>query len=139
MDLKRAVIKALLYDYPLHLLADRLYRKDADVLEKFEDLVKWQSKEFSKGELKGLRKILEQDWMMTDPMEKTGVTCLYPYGIANLLSNVGNQLLTTDARKIPCVKFNQLLRRNQLTQYIGQDIMVSAYMASKSGSHLTND
>lgn len=139
MDLKRAVIKALLYDYPLHLLADRLYRKDADVLEKFEDLVKWQSKEFSKGELKGLRKILEQDWMMTDPMEKTGVTCLYPYGIANLLSNVGNQLLTTDARKIPCVKFNQLLRWNQLTQYIDQDIMVSAYMASKFGSHLTND
>lgn len=139
MDLKRAVIKALLYDYPLHLLADRLYRKDTDVLEKFEDLVKWQSKEFSKGELKGLRKILEQDWMMSEQLGKTDIACLYPYGIANLLSNVGNQLLTTDARRLPCVKFNQLLRWNQLTQYVGQDIMVSAYMASKFGSQLTSN
>lgn len=139
MDLKRAVIKALLYDYPLHLLVDRLYRKDTDVLEKFEDLVKWQSKEFSKGELKGLRKILEQDWMMSEPLGGTDVTCLYPYGIVNLLSNVSNQLLTTDARRLPCVKFNQLLRWNQLTQYVGQDIMVSAYMAGKFGSQLNSD
>lgn len=139
MDLKRAVIKALLYDYPLHLLADRLYRKDTDVLDKFEDLVKWQSKEFSKGELKGLRKILEQDWMKSEPMGKTNITCLYPYGIANLLSNIANQLLTTDARRLPCVKFNQLLRWNQLTQYVGQDVMVSAYMASKFGFQLTSN
>lgn len=139
MDLKRAVIKALLFDYPLHLLADRLYRKDTDVLDKFEDLVKWQSKEFSKGELKGLRKILEQDWMKSEPMGNNNVTCLYPYGIANLLSNVANQLLTTDARRLPCVKFNQLLRWNQLTQYVGQDVMVSAYMASKFGSQLTSN
>lgn len=129
MDLKRATIKALLYDFPLQGLAEMVVSPPADPLLGLEDVLKWRTKEFSKGELKGIKNLLLYDWMQNPLQPSSESVELYPQGLINLLINASTEFLTKSASREPKVKFSKLLRWNDLSRFIGQDILVSAFVA----------
>lgn len=129
MDLKRATIKALLYDFPLQGLAEMVVSPPADPLLGLEDVLKWRAKEFSKGELKGVNNLLTYEWMQNPLQPSRSSVELYPQGLINLLVNASIELLTKSASREPKVKFSKLLRWNDLSRFIGQDILVSAFVA----------
>lgn len=133
MDVLRAAIKALFYDYSPSFVSEILISKIKDnLLSPFIHIVQWREQAFTQAELTNLVRVLKSEWM-----NRKGLTYLpevaRPLAILNVFAQ---KVLKNDAvDTYPCVIFNELLRWRALSLCISEDVLVCSYLAETDNGH----
>lgn len=132
MDLERGIVRALFYDYPIDALMQQLERlgdmQHDDFLDVMPQLLQWAKQEYTFTEANLLRIQTGGEW--TNDRQTSRATI---YHVFDILSDVTEQLLTTE-NDSPLVRFGQLFRWKETALYVGEDMLVTSYMANKDVS-----
>lgn len=127
MDIARAEIKALFYDYPIESVVRILdERRDfvKDVyLNILPQLVRWREQGFTRTEAGMMRRSLIDTWNERGAYPNIH----HPF---DLLKETASNFLCLNTKDEPEVKFEQLFRWKEMTTYIGEDLPVIAYTAA---------
>lgn len=134
MDLLRGAISALLYRFPIESLGNTIINASSspndETLDTLTEILKWEHKTFTKSDITLLRKIVEQDWSVSneygiDLDSYPKLTYRYPL----LLNEFSSKVLILHGQKDPIVVFNELLRWRAISLYIGEDVLVLPFVA----------
>ena len=127
MDFERAAIQTLFYDYPIETAVKYLHLDNDSYLSVFDDIARWRCSSFTMSEWKLLEVVLKDNWL------KVNNDMGHPHiaNILQLLPNIAEKVLTLDKRREPLVIFDNLFRWRDMTLYIGEDIMIAAYLAKR--------
>lgn len=136
MDFERAAIKALFYDYPieeairaLDVSKERLRDVYTDILPQ---LVRWREQAFTMTEADFVQELTESKWMTPIQSPFGNVDKIYrPFFV---LQSVANMLLEEDEQSQshnPIVKFDYLFRWKDLTTFISEDLLTTAFKAGQ--------
>lgn len=128
MDFIRAAIKAFFYDYPPELVHANITSRGVkvrlkDYMQPFVHLLKFREQMFSMTELKALSDVVQTQWMNRD--KKIPQCAAYFL----LLNEFTDKTLKCDARNVPIVHFDNLLRWRELTLLIGEELPTTAFLA----------
>ena len=130
MDFIRAVIKGLFYDFPLEAVGSMVRNADFSHLgNRLGEVLRWKERTFTSSEIEILVDMVNRNWMCYDMSGR-------PFGnhdAARLflpLNHFCREVLT-DEHDTPRVRFDNLLRWHDLTQYVGEDLFVTSYLAGK--------
>lgn len=131
MDLDRGIVKALFYDYPVDevvRLLDKHRSMQQDVyLDILPQLMQWAKPEYTYTEANLLRIQTGGDW-------KNELSTLYhPF---DKLTTITDILLDIEKEK-PTVRFEQLFRWKESALYVGEDLLVTAFLAYYDLQHPT--
>ncbi len=129
MDLIRAALKALFYDYPIEdaiTNIQNLKGKDMFMIP-FSDLVKWRETSFTISEIQSLQHLVEDEWM------KPSTPLNYPsklYHCFHILNHFSEKILRYE-NKEPKVEFEHLLRWREMTRCLGEDLFIIPFLATQ--------
>lgn len=126
MDLIRASIKCLFYDYPLPKVLEFVKDKDGsridEFLEFFPYLVQYRERNYTLTEVQTLQSMLRDVWLKD-------ADCALLVKPFHLLPIFSKDVLTSVGSSIK-VLFPNYLRWHYLSLYLGEDILTTAYLAS---------
>lgn len=127
MDIDRGILKALFYDYPVDALVRLLDSHDMqhDVfLDIMPQLMQWSKPEYTYTEANLLRIQTGGDWKQSTTHSD------YPtvYHAMDILHSLTERLLTIEKNQ-PIVQFEQLFRWKESALYVGEDLLVTAFLA----------
>ena len=127
MDVLRAAIKALFYDYSPTFLSDILTGKSTEkLLTPFVHIVQWREQIFTQAELTNLVRVLKNEWMNRDGLSYLPESAR-PLAVLNVFAQ---RVLKNDAfDTYPCVVFDELLRWRTLSLCISEDILICSFLA----------
>lgn len=143
MDFERASIKALFYDYPVEAVVkaiDKSRNYKDDYLDILPQLVRWREDAFTTTEARLMENLSQDIWMhmdeknaaqgYTDIPDTTNIPFIYRPFL--LVRHMAEELLEQDAETLhPVVKFEELLRWKDVTLFLGEDLLTTAYIAQK--------
>lgn len=131
MDLIRASIKCLFYDYPLpkalEFVKDKDGKKIDEFLEFFPYLVQYRERNYTLTEVQTLQSMLRDVWLKD-------ADCALLVKPFHLLPKFTNDVLTSEGSSIK-VLFPNYLRWHNLTLYLGEDILTTSYLASTEANN----
>lgn len=137
MDLIRASIKCLFYDYPLpkvlEFINDKKGERIDDFLSYFPYLVQYRERNYTLTEVQTLQSMLRDVWLKD-------AECALLVKPFHLLPKFSGDVLTYEAGVLH-VKFENYLRWHNLSLYLGEDFLTTAYLANievNSGTVRTN-
>ncbi len=122
MDFERAKLKALFYDYPVEQAVNVIMHKGVyseDYLDVFPQIARWREPAFTISEMKALQRQINNT--EEDSTEN----------ILNLLQQIANQLLTLSADGEPVIRYEHLLRWQDVTPLIGEDLLTIPYVVKR--------
>lgn len=127
MDLERGIVRALFYDYPVDALVQQLDRlndmQHDDFLDILPQLLQWAKQEYTYTEANLLR-IQTAGELATEGKKHYSTI----HHVFDVLNDVTEGLLTTENNN-PIVRFEQLFRWKETALYVGEDILVTSYLA----------
>lgn len=130
MDLIRASIKCLFYDYPLPKVLEFVNDKDGsridEFLEFFPYLVQYRERNYTLTEVQTLQSMLRDVWLKD-------ADCALLVKPFHLLPIFSNDVLTSVGSSIK-VLFPNYLRWHNLSLYLGEDILTTSYLASSEAN-----
>lgn len=131
MDLLRAAIKALYYDYPIENAYGMIVGKDSSkrFLEHFNRLACAVEDGFTAREMTAYKEYL---------IEQLGPHQSQIQQFAGLPILFADEVLTKDDKGYPCVKFQNLFRWREVVKCLGEDLFTTAYLAKKDGKERTD-
>lgn len=137
MDLIRASIKALFYDYTPDLVAKYILGADHDkeILETFPNMAAWREQNFTLSEMAELLNVLKNCWLNKSEYSAT------PFISKLLLLPIEftNQVLKIqDNETYPTIIFENLLRWRELSYYVGEDMLTCSYLAKVDSNERTH-
>ena len=122
MDLLRAAVKALYYDYPIENAYGMVVEKDSSgkFLEHFNRLACGEDDGFTQREMTAYKDYLtEQLGQHQSPIQQfVGLPLLF-----------AKEVLTRDDKDYPCVIFKHLFRWREVVKCLGEDLFTTAYLA----------
>lgn len=133
MDLERAILRTLFYDYPIEVAVRginniSLRREENEFLIALPQVIRWTQPEFSISELRLIEDLLNyeaRETLFSNEENKTNIfqdtLCLIPQVAKRWLHYNRTHQLT--------VHYNELFRWRDMTLYVGEDIFTTAYMA----------
>lgn len=130
MDFIRASIKGLFYDFPLETAGFMVSSSNySHLADRLGEILRWKESYFTSTEVDILVNMINKDWMRySSGREK------YDYGEGSRLllplNHFSNDVLE-DINGYPRVKFDNLLRWHDLSQYIGEDLFVTSFLAER--------
>lgn len=132
MDVIRATIKALFYDYSPSFVSEIIAGKsDENLLAPFVRIVQWREQVFTQSELSNLVRVLQQEWM-----NRKGLSYLpkeaRPLSVLNVFAQ--KVLKKNAADSYPCVMFDELLRWRSLSLCISEDVLITSFLAESDAS-----
>lgn len=131
MDLLRAAIKALYYDYPIENAYGMIVGKDSSksFLEHFNRLACAVEDGFTTREMTAYKEYL---------IEQLGPHQSQIQQFVGLPILFADEVLTKDDKGYPCVKFQNLFRWREVVKCLGEDLFTTAYLAKKDGKERTD-
>ncbi|OKZ15898.1 MAG: hypothetical protein BHV72_13230 [Bacteroides sp. 43_46] len=128
MDLIRATLKALFYDYPVENVVRLLQeQKENSFMDPFSHLVKWRETSFTFSEAESLKKLVQDEWM-SHPNRQTEISKLNQCFL--VLDYFSERVLDYD-KKMPKVQFEHLFRWRELTLCLGEELFITAFLANR--------
>lgn len=143
MDFERASIKALFYDYPVEAVVKAIEdaRRNKDgYMDILPQLVRWREDAFTTTEARLMENLAQDIWMKLDKGNAlseymdTSETSKIPfvYRPFLLVRHIANKLLKQDPQtQEPIVDFDELFRWKDATLFVGEDLLITAYLANK--------
>lgn len=126
MDLIRASIKCLFYDYPLSKVLEFVKDKGGDRIDEFLEffpyLVQYRERKYTLTEVQTLQSMLRDVWLKD-------ADCALLVKPFHLLPKFSNDVLKSEGSSIK-VLFPNYLRWHNLTLFLGEDILTTSYLAS---------
>lgn len=122
MDLIRAAITGLFCDYPPDLAAYNILNDKKDYFEPLVHLVKYRQRDFTPTQLSALNDVITKQWT------KGAGDITSPF---RLLGRFTGETLTTDSSGNPVVRFENLLRWRELTLKVGEDLLITSFLAER--------
>ena len=140
MDFERAAIKALFYDYPIEEAVRALDIAKGQWKDEYADilpqLVRWRERAFTMTEADLISELTTSDWMYPQGSSMNLTYALYrPFFV---LQTISKQLLEedeTDMNHYPLVKFDCLLRWKDVSAFVGEDLLTTAFKAEMDVEH----
>lgn len=131
MDLLRASVKALFYDYPIENAYGMIIGKDSskNFLEHFNRLACSEDDGFTTREMTAYKENLE---------EKLGQHQNAIQQFVGLPLLFADHVLETNDKNQPCVKFRELFRWREVVKCVGEDMFTTAYLAKKDKAERTD-
>lgn len=128
MDLLRASLKALFYDYSIQFIADKILSKNSQqLLSRFPVVVQWREQYLTRTEIDNLQNIIQTTWFMN----KESVSLSEISKPLCLLNEFSELVLRYDRENGICVIYDNLLRWRQISYVLGQDIFITSYLGRK--------
>ena len=126
MDLLRAAIKALYYDYPIENAYGMIVGKDSskNFLEHFNRLACGEDDGFSTREM-----TVYKDYIEETIRAKLGQRENKIQQFVGLPLLFAEEVLTKNGADRPCVKFENLFRWREVVKCLGEDLFTTAYLA----------
>lgn len=133
MDLERATLKTLFYDYPIevamrHIAGLSHATKDNNLLTEFPQVIRWSEKQFSISELRMVEKMLDyeaREVLTTSDLNKANIfhkaLCLIPQVAQSWLTHINNYDIA--------VHYPELFRWRDMTLLMGEDVFTTAFLA----------
>ena len=118
MDFERATIKTLFYDYPVEHAVKIIREGDKGYLDVFPLVARWRETAFSMSEMDALKRRIV-DANKTDNAES----------ILKTLATISAELLEVNKAKMPVVKYENLLRWQEISSFVGEDMLTIPYIA----------
>lgn len=137
MDLERATLRTLFYDYPIELamrhIASYLRGGKDSFLSDFPQIIRWTESQYSVSELRLVGKLLEHE-------AKETRNSIYPERDSNTQSSVftnaicmvpqiAKRWLVFNNEHEMIVHFNEMFRWRDMTVLFGEDFFTTAYLA----------
>lgn len=136
MDIERGILKALFYDYPVEsvvrILQDSNMKQAKDVYTDILPLLmRWRQDTFTTTEVGLMKHWLQDEWQSSTP------TVYHPF---KFLRNVTKPLLRIDHLngEKPIVRFEQLFRWKDAALYVGEDLLVTSFVADYDNKKLSS-
>ncbi len=135
MDLLRAVIKSIFYDFPLNLVAEKIGKseREGELLDYVVEIVKREEQAFSHTEISMLKNVLMDVWLC-DKLDKIEDAKPQAFPFLNrcllILKYFSEEVLTLKGT-YPLVQFKHLLRWRELSLFIGEDNLIIPYLAEQ--------
>ena len=127
MDFIRATIKTAFYDYPMGSALQSIRENSLDnFCQNLPEIMRWTVPEFTTTELLSLKEVVSMQWMQKT-MSGTSVVGTEMSRVFLLLNQFTKDVFANGTN--PIIAFDNLLRWNALTHYIGEDILVCPYLA----------
>lgn len=135
MDLLRAAIKAMYYDYPIENAYGMIVENDKkkNFLERFNRLACGEDNGFSHREMASYKDYLLD--LLDEQRPKCENNIQYFVGLPQLFAN---EVLTMDGEGYPRVKFPSLFRWREVVKCLGEDLFTTSYLA-KADRHKRTD
>ncbi len=147
MDLERATLRTLFYDYPIELamrhIASFLRGEKDSFLSDFPQIIRWTEPQYSVSELRLVRKMLAHEaketrksiypeWNSNTPSRVfTNALCMVP--------QIAKRWLVFNNEHEMIVHFNEMFRWRDMTVLFGEDFFTTAYLAWKDLKNLNNE
>lgn len=129
MDLERGIVRALFYDYPVDALVQQLERlndmQHDDFLDILPQLLQWAKQEYTYTEANLLRIQTAGKLAPEDKKHRSTI-----HHVFDVLDDVTMRLLTIENDK-PLVRFEQLFRWKETAIYVGEDLLVTSFLAHR--------
>lgn len=137
MDLERATLRTLFYDYPIEVAMQHIasiQRGEKDLfLNDFPQIIRWTESQYSVSELRLVGKLLAHE---ANETRKS----IYPDGESNTLSGVfanaicmvpqiAKRWLVFNNEHEMIAHFNEMFRWRDMTMLFGEDFFTTAYLA----------
>lgn len=139
MDLIRAGIKALVYSFPIELLAEHVAFPEREYLifpEILTEILKWEEKAFTKSEVGLLVRAIDEEWSVTKEFGiNSGLPLIRRFPV--LLREFGKDVLRYRGTDDPKVNFSDLLRWRDLSLYVGEDTLILPWLAYEEARRVT--
>lgn len=140
MDFERAAIKALFYDYPIEEAVRALDVSKGHLKDVYTDilpqLVRWREQAFTMTEADLIRELTTQDWMYPQGSSSSRIFALYrPFFVLQIISKRLLEEDETNPKHYPIVKFDYLLRWKDVTAFVGEDLLTTAFKAEMDIEH----
>lgn len=134
MDLLRAAIKALYYDYPIEDAFGMTVGTDSkgNFLTHFGTLVSREASEFLSREVTAYRDKLQNDLKSRGYRADDKIRLF-----AGLPLLFAEQVLDKDNDNYPCVDFQHLFKWREVVKCIGEDLFTTAFLAAKEKKNKT--
>ena len=120
MDFERASIKTLFYDYPVEYAVRVIENGDVGYMDVFHQIARWRESAFTISEMDALRRHIAAK-SINDNAES----------ILGVLQQVANDFLNTSEDEAPVVRFEHLLRWQELVSFVGEDILTIPFLVAK--------
>ena len=143
MDFERASIKALFYDYPVEAVVKAIEdaRRNKDgYIDILPQLVRWREDAFTTTEARLMENMAQDFWMNLDTdnaleeyVDEPKLSKIpFIYRPFLLVKHMANKMVDIEATtNHPVVEFNQILRWKDITLFLGEDLLTTAYLANR--------
>lgn len=118
MDFERAKIKALFYDYPVEHAVDVTRKGNEGYLNVFSQIARWREQAFSISEMEALKRQIASN------CEKDNAE-----NLLKILVEESSKFLTMSEKEQPLVKYDNLLRWQDIVSFVGEDLLVMPFVA----------
>lgn len=128
MDLLRAAIKALYYNYPIENAYGMIIGGETvkHFLGHYNHLASLEDDGFTQREMTAYK-----DYLLETLQEKWGQREGKIKQIVTLPLEFAGEVLSKDEKDYPCVKFEHLFRWREVVKGIGEDVFTTAYLAKE--------
>lgn len=128
MDFIRASIKALFSDYPIDSAIQIVTTNGLTLTGEFVRLVNAREKSYGQAGLESLRQKLYHEWLGQDCVADGTDEILHNLRLPYLYAE---KTLDLDSLSKPNVIFKHLFRWNELSKYVGENLMAVSFVAKK--------
>lgn len=137
MDLERATLRTLFYDYPIeiamHHIASFLRGEKDSFLTDFPQIIRWTESQYSVSELRLVGKLLAHE---ANETRKSIYPQCHPNTPSGVLANaicmipqIAKRWLVINNEHEMIVHFNEMFRWRDMTVLFGEDFFTTAYLA----------
>ena len=146
MDLERATLRTLFYDYPIELamrhIASYLRGENDSFLSDFPQIIRWTESQYSVSELRLVGKLLEHEAKETREAIHPKLLNTQSGVFANaicMIPQIAKRWLVFNNEHEMIVHFNEMFRWRDMTVLFGEDFFTTAYLAWTDLKNLNSD
>lgn len=130
MDIIRSAIKAIFHDTPLCTTFSLIGNHEEDAyFDRLKDIIRWDQRYFTTTEVSVLVDMIKNNWTV----DEFDLNTIHNTELARsfyILNHFTKDVLCAHGIN-PIVRFNELLRWNELTRFVGEDLMACSFLAKE--------
>lgn len=147
MDLERATLRTLFYDYPIEVamrhIASFLHGEKDSFLSDFPQIIRWTESQYSVSELRLVEKLLAHEAKETRKSIHPEQDIITPSGVFTnaicMVPQIAKRWLVFNNEHEMIVHFNEMFRWRDMTVLFGEDFFTTAYLAWADLKNLNDD